>query len=411
MKKIVLLIFILTYLFSYITATSITNGKNILYFTNNGRIIIKDGNIENIQIKNFNIKLIHDFKTKDIASQEDKEFGEHHFIKVVDYKDIFSFLILNNDDEVIIRKNNNEDVEYIKKYTDDILSPIFGNVKATCKSINEVTYCSYNNIPIYIKIGDDTYMLKQIKNNNVLTYLDKKKSLKLHLDNFDFSKEPIFAKFLVNTTNEIDYINIYFKTVNLQNGMFLVRLEGSGSFFYNDDSKIRIESYLIDLDNQLFQVGGQLFVDNEKISLWKQYPNLIKVPLTYLDDKGNQRNIIIIRDKKPLYDFGGLLYFVSWCNIHKKNSAVFRYVDRGAINGKIKKIGNNKYNVKVYIGDINKLNLNIKLDNYSRVVSIEDLVNNKKMELVGEYTNDTIEKNKKFLKNLFNKLHLKEIDG
>jgi len=411
MKKIILLTsIIITYLFSYITATSVTNGINTLIYTNNGKIIINNNQIQKIKIKNFNEKLVNSFDVKDIASKEDQEFGEHHYVKIVKYKDILSFLILNDDEEVIIKKNKNEYNKKIKQYTDEINSPVFGKIEANCKSVSDITYCTYNNIPVYIETDDDEYTLKQIQNKNVEQYLKEKNTLKTHLDNFDFTKEPIYAQFSIQTPEETDYFKINFKTVNPQNGMFLVTIDGSGMLLYNDDSKIKMESYLIDLDTQLFQVGGQLFIDNEKNSIWKQDPNSIKAPLLYLDDKGNQRSIFIIRNSNPLYDFGGLLYFVSWCNIHNKSINNFRYIDKGAINGKIQKIQKNKYNIKVYTGKIDKLNLNVTLDNYSRIISIEDLKNNKKIKLIGEYTNNTIEKNKKYLKELFEKLQLKAIN-
>lgn len=428
MRIVLFLIIFLQILSAYITATNggLKSNNRLEYsggkfidttkgFNTNFDFIINPYYREKISKKIIPIKCPQD--SFDNVKRCKKEVS----VIVVDRKNLFNFITFrdfNNGMEVLL--NGTTPILISKKIT-SLNSKIFGDLENVVKysvknkksgtTIFEIYF--KNDLPLKIVTNNKTFLLEKIVNRDVVNYQRLKKELKTELDNFDYTKEPIWAKYIVKTSNGVRYLDVKFKLENRETGIFSVELKGSGLIlepFKQQDIPYQIVSYLIDLNKLLFQYQKILKVNFQNVLLWRQLPKAVEVPLVYIDENGKQRKKLIFRDSaKPMYDFGGLWYLISWCNKHNKDRFPFSYITDGRVEGQIKKIAKNHYNVKTLIGDRILNNWDFILDNYNRVIEVKNLKYGMVIKLKDKFMTETIEKNIRRLNNYKLQHNLRDI--
>ena len=345
-------------------------------------------------------------------------------LPLIKFNQIFVFLMFGNvmnDDELFVEINGKIYKAKIKSEIVEYKSKIFGSAinGVTKISINidkykrrpPVVIYKYNDLPLEFIINGHSYKLKQILNSSVSEYKNINKTKPITLNSFDFTKEKIWATYKAKTKEGIRYLNVSFEMQDPANSLFLLKLVGSGLILdprKNSDEKYTIDSYLVDLDKEPpYEYRKELKIDNENILLWQQdKPG--NVALVYKDENNNQRQKGIM-SSKSVYDINGIWYLVSWLDKMNKDSFSFSYLNVGRLEGKVRKDADS-YIVTAGLGSNNLLKYKFKLDQYHRVVSVEDLKNGVQIKLFKPYTNKTIQNNIKYIENYKTQHGLKVIN-
>ena len=423
-RSFVVVMFFMHSLFAYVTSTQGgLNQTNTLKYTQDKYIKVTQTKIEN----NFGFLINPEYKptiTYKIqkkqcidedtgeVSQCDKKIPVYH----IAYKDLFSFISYNDFENGFTFLLDNKPAKIIKKDT-DIENIIFGSVSVTeyivTKQGKKVFVVDYHDaLPLRFVINQHRFDLILIDNKYVEKFNHLKSTLKTVLDNFDFTKEPIWAKYIVNTKEGVRYLDAKFKMENKKDNIFSVNLSSSGLVLdprKQQDLPYKIKTYLIDLNNFLFEYQTILNIDSKNVLLWRQLPKSVKVPLIYIDENGKQRKKFIFRGSKPMYDFGGVWYLVSWCDIHNIKNMPISYITTGRVEGKVTKISNNSYNVKAFIGDDILKNWTFTLDQYHRIIKVKDNKYDLVIKLKTPFMNKTIQDNIKKLNSYKSAHNLREV--
>ena len=254
-----------------------------------------------------------------------------------------------------------------------------------------------------------SFVLDQIINNGVAKYDQFVKTHKLQLDGFDFSIEPIRAKYKVQTKNGVRYLSSSFKMVGKRKNVIAVELLGSQYIFdpkKGSDMLLQHKGYLLDAKRFLFEVKKILKVDNQTKIQWKQSPKSTMVQIKYIDKDGKLASQKVSKGAKQYYDISALWYLVSWNKAHNIGEKKFLLMNEEIPFEAVYIPTDYGYLINYRTKDKYKF----YLDKYNRVTKVEDIQNNITISLTKDgFVNDTIEQNKQKLKKLMQQYNLKEV--
>jgi len=418
MKKF---IFFLTFLssisYAYVTATSLKPERENILIYNNQFFINYYKQVAKLPFLSSKIEKVK-VKYKNIVRQNEFEENETVQIPQIKFKDIFNYVILNypenQNNEIFIGKKLCE-IETEESEIDNI---VIGEkegrsfiVKCDGDLVFEMKGINSNNIslPIELYIKGEKLELTRIINDDVKKYIEMKKTLKTVLDNFDFSKEPIWGTYVVHTEDGEEFLKAIFKMEDKVNKIFSVTLKSKFNILNPlQHSSMKAESiaYLIERDS-LYEIQNMWLLNSEPILKWIIQDG--EVIMVYLDEKNQQQQVEMYLSKLP-YDISGLWYLVSYCSKNDINNYKFSFIANNTrFEGIMNKISSNSYEVKAYSGDVLIYDYKFFVDKYNRVKEVEDLKNNYDIK-IKEFLSKTIEQNRKVLKEFFNQHHLKVID-
>ena len=421
--------------FGYVTST---NGgfqvvENKLIYDNNAYIDVdKHGVITsnlNIYLKPFQFKykqekLQVDCFTPGVFPDNNGKCYQNVKIPIIEFNKLFSYLMFNNvlsNSDIYLKIKNKlykgkikiEDIKYSSK--------VFGNLNSVEKIVVQLddyedstpfVLYKYQDLPLEFTIQSKNYKLTQIIDKYVKQYNVLKKQKPISLDNFDFTKEKIWATFKATTPQGIRYLKASFEMEDSQNSLFLFKLSGSGLILEpkkNNDEDYEINAYIVDMGkDEPYEYRKELKINKEAVLVWQQEePG--NVALIYKDEDDNQRQKGVI-SSKSVFDINGVWYLITWLDKMGKNSYSFSYLDIGRLEGKIKKEKKSTYLFTAGLGGNSLWKYRFVLDKHHRIISIKDLKNRVSIELNGVYVNATIQKNIKYLKAYLKNHNLKVIN-
>jgi len=419
MKKFLFLFILLFNVgYSYVTSTvGSLQDRNILVYNDKFKINTYSSKID----LPFLSSSIHDIEVnKKFQPLEENEDTLSETIEVsqIKFQDIFNFILFKqlknkekffindtlcqlsiNDDEVYNEIIGNKSSKYFKVICDG--KKVFG---MQVVKIEEGKY-----LPVEFYIKGKKFELTRIINDDVKKYIEMKKTLKTVLDNFDFSKEPIWGTYVVHTEDGEKFLKAIFKMEDKANKIFSITLKSKFNILNPlQHSSMKVESiaYLIERDS-LYEIQNVWLLNSEPILKWVIQDG--EVIMVYLDEKNQQQQVEMYLSKLP-YDISGLWYLVSYCSENNINNYKFSFMANNTrFEGIMNKTSSNSYEIKAYSGDVLIYNYKFFVDKYNRVKKVEDLKNDYDIK-IKEFLNKTIERNRKVLKEFFNQHHLKVID-
>jgi len=272
-----------------------------------------------------------------------------------------------------------------------------------------------NSLPLSLSIMDKNanlieFHLVSIHNTFTQNYLDEEKKRAVVLNNFDFSQEPVWANFKVDTSNGVEYLKTDYKMVGKRKNIIQVSLNGNSSIL-NPQSKsmktLTHNAYIVDIKTFLFEMK-KILKENGKTKLkWTQKVKQSMLGLMYKDSDGNMVKKKISRGRKQFYDISGLWYLISWSaknNITMK-SFLFMKEDFPF---------EAKYSKTSYGYLVSQRGVEIfrfYLDEYNRITKVIDIENDITITLSKNgYINKSINENIKFLDNYLIEHNLKKVD-
>jgi len=262
-----------------------------------------------------------------------------------------------------------------------------------------------NNLPYTISLATEKstlqkFNLSMIKNKKVDKYINDLKSRATTLDGFDFSKEEIRAKYKVDTSNGVKYLNTVYKMSGKRKNIVNVTLIGSSNILNPDkgsDTSLVHAAYLLDAKKYLFEVKKALKDDGSVKLTWGQNPKKSMLQIKYKDSDGKTAKKKISRGKKQFYDIAALWYLIHWNSVNdiEKKPFLLMKEDWPFEAEYIQK----DYGYLVTIK--NKDSYKFYLDKDKRINKVIDLRNDLEMSLTKNgFITDTIEENIKYLEKL-----------
>jgi len=419
------------FLFGYISATDGGfNKENQLIYTNNLVInvksnkIILDGELpfDHI-IFPIKVKQLVQIKKDRECSEQEKFLGKNKCFNVktydlVAFKELLNYILYVNKKEFYVKIDDKTEKAVLNITFDTLDNKVLGKIKVKkyelkIKNKNVLTIYFYpqKQLLVRLDVNGKKFELKRINNKFVEKYIYYLKTKKTVLNNFDFYKEPIFAKYKATTKDGIRYLKTTFTLKNKKNSIFEIDLKGSSLILEpqkNIDVNYDLKAFLIDSSGILFEYKKLLKINNQFWIGWVQKPGSLKIGVIYKNEDGKKEKVVIIKGSKPLYDFAGVWYLVSWMDKYNKNMMKISFVDTSRIEGIIVK-ENNEYKVKIATGNSVKYLWKFKLDKYHRVIEFEDVKFRVVAKLQGQFMTKTIQKNIQFLENYKASHHLKDI--
>jgi len=408
MKKIIL-IFLAVYSFAYVTATNGILGKDTFIY-NNGFISLGKVNIDGLN----NLSKKIEITKKIIRKKNEFDFDEGTVYELdnISKKDILNYLIFNKPKEELFINNKYCRITANKE---KLNNKVLGNIETNrynikCKGKKFLEINLYDGIPVRFKIDDKEYILKQIINNNVMRYKRLKNTLKIKLKGFNFFKEKIFATYNVESNNEISFLKTTYKLEDKKNGVFSVTIKANLNIlnpFQKYKASAQSVSYLFKNEDNLYEWQRILYLRENPILKWVFEDG--EIDLVYLNDDGKEINTNILSSKLP-YDIGGIWYLVTFMNKYRIEKKNISYLTNTRFEGKVKKIGDKKYEFKAFSGNVLVEDMIFNLDKYSRIIKVYDKKRKITITLKGDFLSDRILKNKKILKNFLKEYDLKVIN-
>ena len=300
-----------------------------------------------------------------------------------------------------------EELNVYKKH----LYTIFSDIKD--KSILEVVMS--NKLPISLSIIDKDaslieFNLYNISNPITAKYMEEEQKRPILLNNFDFSKEPIWANFKVKTADGVKYLKTDYKMVGKRKNIIQVSLDGSSSILNpqsKSTKKLTHSAYIVDIKTFLFEMKKISKLNNKTNLKWTQKVKQSMLSLMYKDSNGEMVKKKISRGRKQFYDISGLWYLISWSATNNISEKSFLFMKQDFP-------FEAKYSKTTYgylVTQRGQEKFKFYLDKYNRIIRVIDVDNDIDMVISKNgYINSSINKNITYLDNYLIKHNLKKVD-